>query len=515
MRRVAVMPGGHRVIIFGFLPQNLKMVAVAVAFSIAWREPEVEQDHAPGVLAAFRAGLYRCFAKRPDALFELADALVCKPERVHMLAELSLEPECRRGHGGVYDAVSCGDVRIARLRRALAGLPLPAWPDGRIRLAADVSNWLRPDAETSPERLFCHCYARGRGNAQMIPGWPYSLVAALEPGRTSWTLPLDAVRLGPADDATAVTAAQVRGVVARLIAAGHWRAGDPDVLVVFDSGYDLTRLAWLLADLPVEVTGRLRSDRVMHFPAPPRPARPAGTGGRPPRHGAALKLADAQSWPVPAVTTSTQTTRYGTATAMAWARLHQRLASRGGWEGHDGDLPVIEGTLIRLAVDHLPGDRSPGPLWLWSSRAAADADAVDRTWQAFLRRFDLEHTFRFLKQVLGWTRPRLRDPAAADRWTWLVIAGYAQLYLARPLATDIRLPWQRPCPPGQLTPARVRRGFRNIRQTLPCPASAPKPGKPGPGRPPGSRNRRPATRHNVGKTVKRDETIKKTRRQAG
>ena len=144
---------------------------------------------------------------------KLCDAVLCRPERVHMLAELSLEPECRRGHGAVYDAVNCGKVQVARLRRALAGLPLPAWDDGRIRLAADVSNWLRPDAETSPERLFCHCYARGKGNAQMIPGWPYSFVAALEPGRTSWTLPLDAVRLGPADDATEVTAAQVREVV--------------------------------------------------------------------------------------------------------------------------------------------------------------------------------------------------------------------------------------------------------------------------------------------------------------
>ena len=163
---------------------------------------------------------------------------------------------------------------------------MPAWDDGRIRLAADVSNWLRPDAATSPDRLFCHCYARGKGNAQMIPGWPYSLVVALEPGRTSWTLPLDAVRLGPADDATAVTAAQVREVVSRIIAAGHWRDGDPDILVVFDAGYDLTRLAWLLADLPVEVLGRLRSDRVMYFPAPPRPgcpaptAAPCGTGPR-------------------------------------------------------------------------------------------------------------------------------------------------------------------------------------------------------------------------------------------
>ena len=487
-----------------------------MVFSMAWLGPDGEDadgaDGARGVLAAFRGELYRCFTRRADALFEVADAALCKQDRVHMLAELSLEPECRRGHGGVFDAVSAGRVQVARLRVALAGLPLPAWDDRRIRLAVDVSTWLRPDAEASPERLFCHCYARGKGNAQMIPGWPYSLVAALGPGRTSWTLPLDAVRLGPADDATGVTAAQVRGVVERIIAAGHWRDGDPDILAVFDSGYDLTRLAWLLAGLPVEVMGRLRSDRVMYFPAPPREP---GANGRPVRHGAALRLADPGTWPAPAVTTVTETGKYGTAAAMAWGRLHQQLARRAGWEGHDGELPAVEGTLIRLAVGHLPGDRSPEPLWLWSSRAATDADAVDRTWQAFLRRFDIEHTFRFLKQVLGWTRPKLRDPAAADRWTWLILACYAQLYLARHLAADLRLPWQRPCPPGRLTPARVRRGFRNIRQTLPGLASAPKPGKPGPGRPAGSKNRRPATRHDVGKTVKRDKPNKESRRQTG
>ena len=72
-----------------------------------------------------------------------------------------------------------------------------------------------------------------------------------------------------------------------------------------------------------------------------------------------------------------------------------------------------------------------------------------------------------------------------------------------------------PAPPGLLTPARVRRGFRRIHQTLPGLASAPKPGKPGPGRPPGSKNRRPATRNEVGKTVKRDQPSKKTRRQKG
>ena len=150
----------------------------------------------------------------------------------------------------MYDAVNGGRVEIGRLRRSLAGLPMPRAADGRTVLAVDVSSWLRPGAATSPERLFCHVYGRGKGQAQMIPGWPYSVIAALEPGRTSWTAVLDAVRLGPDDDETEVTAAQVRDVIARLIAAGHWREGDPAILVIFDAGYDVTRLAWLLADLP-------------------------------------------------------------------------------------------------------------------------------------------------------------------------------------------------------------------------------------------------------------------------
>jgi hypothetical protein len=344
----------------------------------------------------------------------------------------------------------------------------------------------------------------------MIPGWPYSFVAALEPGATSWTALLDAVRLGPDDDLTAVTAAQVRGVLTRLIEAGHWRDGDPDILVIFDAGYEPARLAWLLRDMPVQVLGRLGTNRVLREPPPPRAA---GQMGPPVRHGPEFKLA-ASAHPCPDVITTTETSRYGTAFAAAWGRLHPKLYARGAWAGHQGTLPVIEGTLIQLTVDHLPHDRHPKPLWLWTSAASADAAETDKLWQAFLRRFDIEHTFRFLKQVLGWTRPKLRDPAAADTWTWLILACHAQLRLARPLVGDLRLPWQRPAPAGRLTPARVRRGFRNIRGTLPCPAAAPKPGKPGPGRPPGSRNRHPAARHDVGKTTSKKKKTKKTRTTA-
>jgi hypothetical protein len=63
--------------IFGFLPQNLKTKAAAVAFSIAWLtddvDPRLEEDQARARLAAFRRELYRCFTARADELFELAD----------------------------------------------------------------------------------------------------------------------------------------------------------------------------------------------------------------------------------------------------------------------------------------------------------------------------------------------------------------------------------------------------------------------------------------------------------
>jgi hypothetical protein len=484
------------------------MKAVAVSFSMAWGAGPAGNRGvaAAGIgrpldqLAAFRRELYGCLTGRADALFDLCDAVLCAEGPVKTLAGLSLAPGHRRGHGALYDAVNHGRIDIARLRRSLCGLPLPRAADGRLMLAVDVSNWLRPDAATSPGRLFCHTYGRGKGQAQMIPGWPYSVVAALEPGRTSWTAVLDAVRLGPDDDATEVTAAQVRDVARRLIEAGHWREGDPRILVVFDAGYDVTRLAFLLAGLPVEVLGRLRADRVLYFPAPP--GRRDGKPGRPPRHGREFKLADPATWPGTAVTTVTKTARYGTARASSWRRLHPKLERRGAWEHHNGELPVVEGTLIRLQVDQLPGGHDPRPVWLWASRTSTTPAEMNRCWQAFLRRFDLEHTFRLFKQVLGWTTPKIRDPAAADRWTWLIIAAHTQLRLARPLAADLRHPWERPAPPGRLTPARVRRGFRRVRAMTPCPASAPKPGRPGPGRPPGSKNRHLATRHDVGKNHK-------------
>lgn len=409
--------------------------------------------HHPGAAAAlgdlsgFREEFHQCLTARADALFELTDAVLCADGPITSLVELSLATEHRRGHGTLYDGLNSGRIDITRFRNVVARQSIPRCDDGRIVLGIDVSNWLRPDANTSPQRLFCHTYARGKGQAQIIPGWPCSFVAALEPGRTSWTAMLDVVRMRPDDDHTDLAATQLRTVVDTLITAGHWHPGDPEIWIIGDSGYDGPRPAFLLADLPVQILVRLRSDRVPAFPAPPRHP---GTRGRGTRHGDRFVFADPATWPTPAHTTTTDTTRYGAAHARSWDRLHPKLTRTGGWAGHEDQLPIMEGTVIRLQVDRLPGTGTPKPLWLWYSATATTAGQVDRLWQMFLRRFDLEHTFRFLKQTLGRTVPRVRAPDAADRWTWLMIAVYTQLRLVRHLVEDRRRPRER----KPATPAR-------------------------------------------------------------
>jgi hypothetical protein len=174
-----------------------------------------------------------------------------------------------------------------------------------------------------------------------------------------------------------------------------------------------------------------------------------------------------------------------------WARLHPKQRTHPG-RGTRKTRPIVRGTIVLVEVSRLPARRGqPHRLWLWW--AGAGAPDLDLLGRAYVRRFDLEHTLRFCKQSLGWTTPRVRSPEQADRWTWLVVATYTQLQLARPWIADCRLPWERPLDPDKLTPSRVRRAVSGSLPVVGTPTSPPKPCGRSPGRPLGSRSGR-ATR---------------------
>jgi hypothetical protein len=431
-------------------------------------------------LGQFRAELHACFPCRADALFELGDALLCAPT-ITSVAQLSLEPSHRRGWGSAYDALAGGRINVDRLRDLLVrGLP-PADP---LVFAVDVTTWPRCDAECSPQRGYYYHPSRHSAGQPIIAGWAYQWIAQLSFDRDSWTAPVDAHRLHPLEDTDQTAAAQIRALLARLPA----REAMP--LFVFDGGYDSAQLTLDLAEEQVAVLVRLRSDRC--FYADPPPAARSPRGGRPRRHGAKFAFADPTTWPVPTATLACQDDQYGMVTVQAWVGLHPKQQRHPG-HGSRGPRPIVRGTILRVQVERVPArTRPPKVLWLWW--AGPGPLDLDLLWRAYIRRFDLEHTVRFAKQTLGWTIPRPRTPEQADRWTWLVLAAYTQLRLARELACDQRLPWERPRPQPRLSPLRVRRGFPRLLVRLGSPASTPKPFGRSSGRPRG-RVSGPATRY--------------------
>jgi hypothetical protein len=429
-------------------------------------------------LRAFRERLHGCFTRRADALFELCDAVLAA-SNAPSTAHLSLQAVHRRGWGSLYAALSKGGVDEGALRHLLARRSCTSGGSASPVYAVDVSPWPRCDAETSPGRGYLYHPSRHSAGQPIVAGWAYQLVAGLSFERDSWVAPADARRVRPEDDANEVAAEQVRRLVGRL----PRQRKVP--LFVFDAGYDPVRLQLRLEGCRTQILVRLHSGRTFYAGPPTPDHRPVG---RPCRHGAKFDLKDPKTWPEPSVEHRSDDPGYGSVRVRAWSKLHpktRRAAERYGSKS----AAVAVGTVVLVEVERLPrGERrrSSKALWLWwHGEGAPDLDLL---WKAYCRRYDVEHFVKFLKGALGWTAPRVRHPEQADRWTWLVLLAYAQLVLARVIAEDRRLPWERRLAPGSLTPTRVLRGFAALLPLVGTPASAPKPCGRSPGRTRGSRS---------------------------
>lgn len=101
-----------------------------------------------------------------------------------------------------------------------------------------------------------------------------------------------------------------------------------------------------------------------------------------------------------------------------------------------------------------PAQRStPKPVWLWRSGTDATPADAECLWQAYLRRCDIEHTFRLVKHILGWTSPPGRlTPAQAGTTAHCLRALLTEVTRGHGRrARQSGQPWAR-----GLTPARVR-----------------------------------------------------------
>ena len=445
----------------------------------------------PDALRAFRHSLYECFHRRRDALFELADAILTADGGAPSPAHLSLQGSHRRGWGSLYAALDRGRIDAEALRELVARHPLAGAVLGEPPVyAVDTSVWPRCDAECSPERGYYYHPSRHSAGQPIVAGWAYQFVTQLSFVRESWTAPVDVKRVRPAQDANEVATEQVSSFLLRRRSSSCEEGTGATPLFVFDAGYDPVKVQQGLEGCPCQILVRLRAGR--RFYGDPSLCDPPEHTGRPRRHGPKMKCNDPSTWPEPSAEHRCEDAGYGSVVVRAWAEMHPKVDNHAG-KGTRGPLPIVVGTLVLVEVERLPrGERrrEPRVLWLWWHGPEGTAPDLDLIWRSYVRRFDLEHTFRFLKQSMGWTSPRVRHPEQADRWSWLVVAAYTQLRLARERVADLRLPWERRYDAGRLTPVRVHRAVSSLLVQMGTPAKAPKPCGRSPGRPKGRRSGR-------------------------
>jgi len=407
-------------------------------------------------LIDFRKGLYACFLRAGDVLMNTADALLSHTE-AHSLVELSLSPYFERRWSSLYDAFENAKIDRSALRTLLMSA-LPTLPEGRRRVfGVDASSIPRPLSPTARDRTYVHASNLPEGSKPVIPGWQFSTIALLPEEPSSWTAPVDSVRI-PSDKTQGEAAHEQLQALAPFLKESD--------LLLGDGYYGSATFVGATTRLPCDLLVRFAKNRVLYRPAPPR----TGKQGAPKKDGMPFKGSDPTTHQTPDAFWEGADAHHHKLEVACWHDLHFKKA-------REVRVSVMRVTRYGAADTK----RDPRVSWfLFVGQAMPPLAQIPDT---YARRYSLEHGFRFDKQDLLWECARLRTPEQFQHWTDIVACVHVQLGLARDLTAQ-RRPWERNR--RAVSPQQVRRGMGRILRTLGTPARMCRVRGKSPGRPMGA-----------------------------
>lgn len=410
---------------------------------------------------------------RRDALFNLLDALICEGP-VSSFAMLSQSSQFQRKWPSLYAAVEDGEIDRQWLRTYLAR-QVPQ--RGSCVFPLDGSPWPRPRSRVLDDRQYVYQASSAVNGGTVTVGYPYSLLEWCVEPHSSWSLPVDVRRVPSTQTAQEVGAAQIQALAAAR--CDYREALD---IVAADGKYGNAGFLRSVKGLRCGILARLRCDRVLYGPPPPRTPHQKG---RPRVHGARFAFKEPETWGPPAEVIELEDPHWGQVRLERWAGLHEKKGA---------DVPYA---VLRACV-HLEREKPPAALWLaWLPPVQLPAGitvTAEMIWRGYICRWPVEAGIHFRKETLGWTLPRFQSQAAGDRWTELTALACWMIFLARSMVADRPLPWQKP--QQRLTPQRVQQSIRPIFALIGSPARSPKVRGNAPGWPQG-KPRTPKQRYSV------------------
>ena len=237
-------------------------------------------------LKHIRQHIYESFDRGADALFNLADALLCESQ-AQSLPELSLSPFFERKWPSVYEALEDGRINVEQIRAIWVSVLLAdRAEDEPIWIAVDGSNIARPNARTSADRTIIHVPNLPLVEKPISIGWAFSTVVLLPEQASSWTPILEQQRISSEQTAIEVAIAQLQALKPLF--------GNRRVIILADRWYSTPEFLRACHELGYSVLIRLKSNRKLYrVPvrrhkrgAPPKDG-PLFQGKRPETHGQA------------------------------------------------------------------------------------------------------------------------------------------------------------------------------------------------------------------------------------
>jgi DDE superfamily endonuclease len=395
-------------------------------------------------LKDFRHQTYHCFQRAADTLFNLVDALLTETE-AKSFPELS--PFFERKWASLYEALEDGRLDREGLRKIFAEFLAHPEKGKRLWLAIDASGIARPESKTARDRTVIYQPNQPESSRPISYGWQFSTVVVLPDSPSSWVAILDQERIESQQTAIEVAHHQLLRLLPNV--------GSRPV-VVADRWYSAARFLALVASLACDLLVRVKRNQVFYRPAPPK----SGKRGAPRKHGARLQCSDVST--------------HGTADEQ-WKGMdaHGKLIEVSSWKQlHLRKLPDQTITLFRI-IRHGASEQKRDPRESWFLWMGSDDLPLAEVWKGYQRRYSQEHGYRFQKQSLLWSKPRVRSPEQFERWSDVVAIVMNHLVLARELGVAQRRPWE--TMERQATPGQVRRAMSPIIAKLGTPAQSPKP----------------------------------------
>jgi hypothetical protein len=401
-------------------------------------------------LRQFRHDIYQCFRKAPDALFDTVDALITETQ-AQSFPELSLSPLFQRKWHSLYKALQDGKIDEKMLQEIfIKYLPAPS-AGKRLVLGVDATNIERPESSTSPDRTAMPMHniphATPKKSTAITFGWKYSTVVVLPGSPSSWTFTVDQRRISSDKTDREVAFEQLQEIIPKLSLRP---------LVLFDRGYVSVFLWCMLSKLACDSLGRLKGNQAFYKPAPPH----TGKSGQPRKDGEKLKLNDSSTLKNPDGTWEGNDAKGNPVQINWWTKMHVKSAR---W---------LDLTIIQVVRTHASGSERD-PKISWFSYIGQDVqEGLGQIALLYDLRFGQEHGYRFKKQALLWTEPRLRMPEQFDRWSHIVTIVHNLVVLARDFIEGELRPWENK--QRMPTPQQVRRGLAKFLPELGTPARPPK-----------------------------------------